>query len=148
MAKALTLETLRQEIKQDIKQSVQQGVDDVLMVVRELAQFTSDGFGQLDRRIDKLDSRVDSLEKHAESVDITLRDHTARFIEIQSTIDGIASEQISHSNDIKEIFVILDKFQKNHKISIADQKDAEIRLNRVIAWAKDASIALNIPIKL
>ena len=150
MTKAVTLESL------------QQSIDDISGAIKDLAQFTSDGF-------DKLGHQVEKLEKRADSVDATLRehtailnshtsllndhtsilrDHTSRSIQIQASIDNIAGEQEAHNNDIKEIFAILDRLEKDKKISIADKKDAEIRLNRVISWAKEASVALGIPLKL
>lgn len=172
MTKTITLESLRTDIQQDIRS----GIDDVLAVVKDLAQFTSDGFERLDNRMDRLEGRIGNLEKHAESVDIilrdhtarfeqidntlcdhtarfeeidiTLRDHSARFVQIQTTIDVISDKQDAEYNDIKEIYAILERHDKNQKLSIADRKDAEIRLNRVVLWTKEASKVLGIPIKL
>jgi len=46
------------------------------------------------------------------------------------------------------IFAILEKYEKDQKLSNADRKDAEIRLNRIAQWTKEASVALNIPLKI
>jgi len=165
MAKTATLESLHIDIQQDIRK----GIDDVLGVVKDLAQFTSDSFEQVDKRFDKLEARMDvtegivgKLEKHAESVDITLRDHTARFeqiditlrdhtarfTQIQFSLDEIIAKQDAHHNDIVEIYSILKKHEKRQKISETELKDTELRLQRLISWALAASKALNIPIKL
>lgn len=88
-------------------ESLQHSIDDIARAIKDLAQFTCNGFAELnsradghdgrmdklDSRMDKLDGRIDRLEKHAESVDITLRDHTMRFAQIQITLDDISGEQ-------------------------------------------------------
>ncbi len=151
MTKAVTLESLRKDIQQDIRN----GIDDVLGVVKDLSQATSDGFEGVNKRIDK-------LEKHAESVDatlsdhtttlrdhtITLRDHTMRFAQIQLSLDEIIAKQDAHHNDIVEIYAILQKHEKHQKISNAELKDTELRLRRLVSWAQATSKTLNIPIKL
>ncbi len=151
MAKAITLESLRNDIQQDIRN----GIDDVLSVVKDLAQATSDGFERLDSRIDKLDGRmgvvegsIERLEKHAESVDATLRDHTMRFAQIQLSLDEIIAKQDAHHNDIVEIYAILQKHEKHQKISDTELNDTKLRLQRLVTWAQTTSKTLNIPIKL
>ncbi|MEI6237649.1 MAG: hypothetical protein WCP03_03565 [Candidatus Saccharibacteria bacterium] len=136
-------------------ESLQNSIDDIASAIKELAQFTCNGFSELgyradrhDKQIDKLGGRMDRLEKHAESVNAILRDHTMRFVQMQTTLDEILGEQAAQRSDIKEIFAILAKHEKTQKLSIAERKDAEIRLNRVIEWAKEASKALDIPIKI
>jgi|GEM_PF-5758508 len=164
MVKETTLESLRRDIQQDIRT----GIDDVLAVVKDLAQFTSDGFERLDGRmdnldcrmdkldgrmdnldgrVDKLDGRMDRLENHVESIDGTLRDHTMRFAQIQASLDDIIAKQDAHHNDIIEIYSILKKHEKQQKLSDIDLKNAEISINRIISWAQSVSKVLDIPIK-
>jgi hypothetical protein len=71
-----------------------------------------------------------------------------RFVQIQSSLDEIIAKQEAHHNDIVEIYLILQKHEKNQKISQAELKETELRLRRVIDWAQSASKILNIPINM
>lgn len=136
MAKAVTLD------------SIQQSINDMAVSIKDLAQFTSDGFEKVDTR---LAEHTAILVEHSAILadhSIILRDHTSRFIQIQSSLDDISDTQEMHSNDIKEIYSIISKYNKNQKLSLADKKDAEIRLNRVVAWAKEASEVIGVPLKI
>jgi chromosome segregation ATPase len=158
MTKAITLESLRKDIQHDIRS----GIDDVLGAVKDLAQTTGGGFEGVNKRIDKLENRMDKSEKHAQSVDATLRDHTARFeqiditlrdhtmrfAQIQLSLDEIIAKQDAHHNDIVEIYAILQKHEKHQKISDAELTDTKLRLQRLVRWAQATSKTLNIPIKL
>lgn len=63
-------------------------------------------------------------------------------------VDETFSKQDIHQNDIKEIYKILHKYDDYRDVTKSELKDIEIRLNRVIDWAKATSKSLNVPIKL
>lgn len=144
--------------------------EDLLELLQESMQMTSDGFVRLDKRMEGiedrmggLEGRMDNLEGHMDNLEgrmggvesgltlLTSRVASleAQVTELKKTVDKVAGEQKAQANDIKDILdrlVELEKLSPN--ITDIEVKEMQAKLQALLDWAVESAKHNNIPLRL
>jgi chromosome segregation ATPase len=115
--------------------------EDILELLQESMQMTSDGFIRLEGRMDRLEGRMDGLEGGLISLEDQMRQVNARLKSIEATLQ-------MHDNDIKEILVLLEALEKRVTLTEKERELAAETLGSIVKWARELSKKMDVPFKL
>ncbi len=144
--------------------------DDILELLQESKQMTSDGFIRLDNRMGKLEDRMDGLDVRMDGLDGRMDGLETRmgniegnvgslvnriaglerqYTELKITVDHIANEQKAQTNDIKEILDRLLEIEKRlPNITEIELREMQNKLQAIVNWAQAIAKKEGIPLKL
>jgi chromosome segregation ATPase len=137
--------------------------EDLMEVIQDMMQMTSDGFGQLnlrmdrielrmdriEARMDRLETRMDSIEARMSELESTLREHTLEISALKAIVQDLSNSHKAYINDISDI---LDRITvlENRKPQITKEEFQELQnlMRIVIEWARQAAKTIKTPIKI
>lgn len=109
--------------------------EDILELLQESMQMTSEGFDRLEKRIDEVASGVRRLDR--------------QYTELKEIVDKIASEQKAQANDIKEILDRLLAIEKRlPNITETELREMQDKLQAVVDWAQTIAKKEGIPLNI
>jgi len=108
--------------------------EDILELLQESMQMTSDGFLRLEGQMDGIEKRLTNLEGQ-------MRQVNARLKSIEATLE-------MHDNDIKEILTLLEALDKRVTLTEQERELAAETLSRIVKWAQEVSKKIDTPLKL
>ena len=143
-------------------------IDDIAESIDALATMVSDQFiemkrqfkqidkrfKQVDERFEQVDERFDKIDQRLGLVEATQIQHTSQLKNIQSSVsqltvkaDDIEGRIEALNNDIKEIYIYMDKHSKELKISTSTANKTLKKLvvdayTNVLIIAKEAKVEL------
>lgn len=116
--------------------------DDLMNVMQDMMQMTSDGFALLEGRIGKVEWELGNLSRRMGSLE---RQYTA----LQEVVAKIESEQKGQHNDIKEVLNRLLALEKQPSpANEATIREMQLQLQTLIDWALKVAREQHIPLKL
>ena len=110
-------------------------------------------FDAMDKRFDAMDKRFDAMDKRFDRVDATLAEHTGQIRDLQVSsiktvdkLDDIEGRLLALEEDIKEIYMMLDKHVLGKKLTSIHGKNLEQQVieayQNILQIAKEANIKL------
>ena len=110
-------------------------------------------FDSIDKRFDANDHRVNSMESRFDRIDATLAEHTSMIRDLQvsnvriaTKLDDIEGRLLALEEDIKEMYLILDRYVLGKKLSGRDKRSLEVKLTEayqnILQIAKEANVKL------
>lgn len=137
--------------------------DDILELLQESMQMTSDGFIRLDNRMGKLEDRMDGLDGRMDGLETRMGNIEGnvgslvnriaglerQYTKLKITVDHIANEQKAQTNDIKEILDRLLEIEKRlPNITEIELREMQNKLQAIVNWAQAIAKKEGIPLKL
>ncbi|HEX9153472.1 MAG TPA: hypothetical protein VF809_01500 [Candidatus Saccharimonadales bacterium] len=127
--------------------------EDLLDIMQDLMQITSNGFDRLDQRMDRMESRMDSLEsricsieQRLSAIEATLREHGLRIAKLEEIVSRLEEKHTAYISDISEILdriVVLES--RRPDITKAEFQELREQIQALSGWAVKAGEAVNIP---
>ena len=115
-------------------------IEDLHELLMESMQITSDGFMQLNERMDRLEGRMDNLEGRMDALEKASREHTKAIQELTVRVDRIEQQLEGIDGDIRYLYSLIEKLKKDMKSGKLSEQDTRSRLEEVEAIAKRLSI--------
>lgn len=143
--------------------------EDLMGVIQDLMQMTSEGFERLENRMDRLvgrmdhlENRMDGVEGHMErldsrlsNVEIELREiksrlseHDLQFAELKRITQQLLDNDAAYMNDIADILDRIVRLENRASISPAELRELQRLLDLVVTWAIKAAGVVKVPLKL
>ncbi|HKU18563.1 MAG TPA: variable large family protein [Candidatus Saccharimonadales bacterium] len=136
---------------------------DLLGVMQDLMQMTSDGFLRLEQRMDRIEGRMDDvegrmsgLEGRLDRIERELREikhrldaHDLRFAELERICNELMNNQRAYLNDISDL---LDRVQaledKAPNITESEIRELQRLLKLIVDWALKVAKTTKVPLTI
>lgn len=104
-----------------------------------------DRAGGLEKQIIGLDGSVGGLEHEIRSMKSIQNDHTVALTTLQQSVDRLEKVSTMNTEDIKELYHLLEKIEKNIRLTQKEQARLSDLWDEHEAWIRAAAPAINIP---
>lgn len=137
--------------------------EDILELLQESMQISSEQFTRIDQRFtgidqrftsidqrfEKIDERFDNIEGELRVMNSTLSSHGQDLTELKEGVRRISNEQRAQVSDISNILDRLDELEKRGaSITPEEKEEAKRIVTEIISWAQKASKNLGIPLNI
>ena len=144
--------------------------EDLLEVIKDHMQMTSDGFIRLETRMDRVETRMDkiewrmdrietrmdsietrmgSIEDRMVAIERKLSEHALQLAELKQITQQLANNHVAYMHDIKDILDRITALEKRAPaISQKEVRAIQKQLQTVVNWAMRAAKVISVPLHL
>ena len=119
------------------KPATRKDIDDILKVVKGIAQQTSDEFVSIGKRFDAMDERFDAMDERFNKFEFQVN---RRFDKIENEIFDL---QKSHDR----LLVTIDRFLARIDTYETEQAARDSQFEKLLDWARKVSAKTGIPLE-
>jgi chromosome segregation ATPase len=144
--------------------------NDLMDVLQDMMQMTSDGFGRLEVRIDRIENRMngiesrmdsmedrmstmeghlDRIERELQTIKSKLLHHDIQLIDLRRIAQELTDKHSAYINDIADLLERVTALEKNMPhVTKEELYELQVMLKRLVDWALRAAKTVKVPLKL
>jgi septal ring factor EnvC (AmiA/AmiB activator) len=116
--------------------------EDLLGVIHELMQMTSEGF-------ERLEKRIGNVELELRAIQTKLHEHDLQLAELIQITQKLSNDHSAYMNDINDILDRVTALEgRAPNISPAEVREMQRLLQLVVDWALKAAHAVKVPLNI
>lgn len=117
--------------------STRADIDEVIKIVKGIAQQTRDEFVGINNRFDKMDERFDKMDERFDMFELKVNE---RFDKIEAGIVDI-------EKSLNQLFNTMDKYLARIDTIETEQVARDSQFQKLLDWAKKVSVKTGIPLE-
>jgi chromosome segregation ATPase len=137
--------------------------NDLMDVMQDMMQMTSDGFNRLEVRMDRIEGRMDGLEVRMDGIEsrierierdlqvikAKLLEHDLQLADLRRLTQELTDKHSAYINDIADILDRIAALEKRTpEVTKEELDELQVMLQKLVDWAIKAAKIVKIPIKL
>jgi len=126
------------------KPATRKDIDDILKVVKGIAQQTSDEFVSIGKRFDAMDERFDAMDERFDAMD----ERFNKFeFQVNRRFDKIENEIFDLQKSHDRLLVTIDRFLARIDTYETEQAARDSQFEKLLDWARKVSAKTGIPLE-
>ncbi len=131
--------------------STRADIDEVIKIVKGIAQQTRDEFVGINNRFDKMDERFDKMDERFDKMDERFDKMDERFdmfeLKVNERFDKIEAGIVDIEKSLNQLFNTMDKYLARIDTIETEQVARDSQFQKLLDWAKKVSVKTGIPLE-